>query len=547
MNQKNILKGISLVLGFMALQACESDFTETGSDIIGGGNFDIESYNVKDIKAYNQAYGAVDGSRLGEVPFGYLDNGLFGATSSDLVVQLANATSTVGDIGENVKVDSVYVYIPYFSQFDKVDDKVNYYKLKNVYGEGSLDLKVYQNNYHLMDVDLTDGSASKYYTDQTAALIDKNKINTQLNTSGLSSQNTNFVFANREIVIYKTDENGNPLKDPNTGDNEIKERLIPGMWLDLDKQYFEKFINDNKTKLSETNGFSELFKGLYFKTEGNGSKGAAGLLDIAKGKIVVIFKVDKKTTGEDGKEETTRERKEITLALSGNTVGTKKFSVNMFSTLMDGTYQSEIANANKVQGDQSLYLKGGQGSLAVIDFLKSNNLEELKALKEKDALLNEAYLTIYVDKERMQGQPIPERLFLYDYDNSIALSDFANDAVSTSQYIKQGYNGIFVKEDKENNKEGYYYKFKITDHIRGLLKSKNDVSPKLALTVANNFAVGGYTNQKLKNEINNEPTNVNVVPAYAVSCPLGVVLHGANTTQDNKKMKLEIFYTKAKK
>ena len=69
------------------------------------------------------------------------------------------------------------------------------------------------------------------------------------------------------------------------------------MWLDLDKNYFEKFITENKAKLSETNGFSELFKGLYLRAEGNGSKGTTGLLDIAKGKIVVIFHVDKKTKG----------------------------------------------------------------------------------------------------------------------------------------------------------------------------------------------------------------------------------------------------------
>lgn len=547
MNQKNILKGISLVLGLVALQACDSEFTETGNDLIGGGNFDIISYKVNDIKAYNQAYGAIDGSRLGEVPFGYLDNGLFGATSSDLVIQLNENSTGISNIGDDFKIDSVYVYVPYFSQFEKTEDKINKYKLKNVYGSGTIDLKVYQNKYHLMDVDLSDGSTSKFYTDGSDN-FNNNKVGEVLNT-GVISQNKNFGFINTEIILYKRDKDGLIINDENNGEPLVKERLIPGMWLDLDKNYFTKFIKENKSKLSEPNGFNDLFKGFYFKTDvaSNGSKGITGLLDIAKGKVVIVLKDKKKIKDADGNETTTEERREISIGFGANTIGSKKFSVNVFNSTKDGEYVSNVGNANKVAGDQSIYLKGGQGSVAILDFLKSDDFAELKQLKEDGSLLNDAYLTIFVDKERMNGQPIPERLYLYDFDNSIALSDFANDVIGTSQYLKQGYSGIFVKEDKENNKDGYYYRFKITDHIRGLLKNKNNVSPKLALTVANNFAVAGYTNQKLQNEISNTPTNVNVIPSFSVSCPLGVVLHGTNAVQENKKMKLELFYTKAKK
>ncbi|MCC9042274.1 DUF4270 domain-containing protein [Myroides sp. M-43] len=541
MNQKKIVKGISLVLGLFALQACESDYTSTGNDLVGGGDFDIVSYRVNDFKAYNQTYGPVDGSRLIEVPFGYLDNGVFGATSSDLVLQLNESSTVVSGVGDNVKVDSVYVYIPYFSQFDKVEEKVNKYKLKNVYGEGSIDLKVYQNKYHLMDVDLSDGSISKFYTDMGSS-FDSNKVGEVLN------KKTNFSFDNSEIVIYKKDKDGNPIKDEKTGDHLIKERLNPGMWLDLNESYFEKFITENKSKLSDVNGFNELFKGFYLKTNQatNGSKGVVGLLNLTGAKMVVILHDDKKTTDADGKETITRERKELSISIGTNVIGSKKFSVNVFNTLNDGGYQSGVSNANKEQGDQSIYLRGGQGSMAVLEVFRADDFKELKAIKEDGGLLNDAYLTVFVDKERMSGLPIPERLFLYDFDNSMVLTDFGNDAVSTAQYLKYGYGGIFVKEDKENNKEGYYYRFRVTDHIRGLLKSKNNVSPKLGLIVANNYAVAGYTNQKTRNVINNTPTNINVIPSLSVSCPVGVVLHGANAVDESKRMKLEIYYTKAK-
>lgn len=540
MNPKNIIKGISLVLGLVALQACESDFTSTGTDLIGGGNFDIVPHTVSDLKAYNQAYGAVDGSRLNEVPFGYLDNGLFGATSSNVILQLANQSATLNEVTDKLQVDSVYVYIPYFSQFDKVEDKVNKYKLKNVYGEGKLDLKVYQNGYHLMDVDLTDGSASKFYTNGNH-LFEKNKIGDVLN------KKSEFHFDNKEIVIYKKDKEGNPIKDPKTDEFLIKERLTPGMWLDLNEAHFTKLIKDNRGKLSTASGLSEVFKGLYLEASEyhNGGTGAVGLLDSSKGKMVIILHDEKTSKDSDGKEVKVMERQEISIPLGNNSLGSKNFTVNTYKTQKEGTYQSKLAKTNTVLGDDRLYLKGGEGSLAVIELLRANDFAELKEIKNSEGLLNDAYLTIFVDKEEMQGQRPPERLYLYDYDNSIAITDFGNDAINSAQYIKQGYNGIFVKEDTEKGKEGYYYKFKITDHIRGLLKSKNTVSPRLALTVANNFAVAGYTNQKLQTEIST-PTNVKNVPSFSVSAPIGVVLYGANAPE-NKKMKLEIYYTKAKK
>jgi len=542
MNPKKIIKGISLVLGLVALQACESDFTATGNDLIGGGEFDIISYGVKDLKAYNKEYGVTDGSRLGEVPFGYLNNGLFGATSSDLILQINESSSAVAAIGNNVKVDSVYLYVPYFSQFDKVEDKITKYKLKNVYGDGDIDVKVYQNGYHLMDVDLGDGNASKFFTN-ASDVFDKNVKSAALN------EDKTFFFENKEIVIYKKDKDGNPIKDPNTGENQVKERLIPGMWLNLSNKYFEDFITEHKAKLETPNGFNEVFKGLYLKANvsRNGSNGSVGLLDAAKGKLVVILKDDKITKGEDGKDVVTRERKELVFALGANTLGSKKFSVNLFKSVGDGAYRSEIAKSNEQKGDETLYLKGGQGSFAILDFLRTDEFKELKELKESGGLLNDAYLTVFVDKAKMGNQPVPERLYLYDFDNSSAISDFISDNLTTAQNIKGGYNGILVKEDKDKGKEGYYYKFKITDHIRGLLKSKNDVSPKLALTVANNFASAGYTNQKLKDKLDNKPNDIDVIPSFTVSCPLGVALHGTNTSDVSKRMKLEIYYTKAKK
>lgn len=547
MNHKKIIKGLFLTLGIVTLQACESDFTEAGSNIVGDGKFDIVSYTVKDIKAYNQPYGAADASRLNETAFGYLKNGLFGESSNSLVLQVLDNGSVFSVINENPIVDSVYVYIPYFSQFDKVDNDENKYKLKNVYGEGTFELEVYQNGYFLNNVDVNTGESSKYFSN-SIGLFEANKIgNSPLNNSKNLSQNKQFAFSDKETVIYKRNDKGEIVNDEKTGKPAVKERLIPGMWLDLDKEYFQDFINKNRKELTNTTDFDNVFRGLFLKAKANSTNGVSGLVDISKGKLVIILRDDKKVTNAEGKEEVKKERKEFTLNFAPNNNSNKKFNISLLSNVNNGVYQSNIAKSNSTSGDEFLYLKGGEGSIAIIDLLRSNDFAELKRLKEEKVLINEAYLTVYTDKNTMNGLPNPERLFLYDYDNSVSISDFVSDNITTSQYLKAGYSGIFVKEDKEKNKEGNYYKFKITDHVRSLIKNQSDASPKLALTVANNFGTASYGMQSLKTPINNTPKTTQVIPSLSLSCPIGTVLYGTNTANNDKKMKLEIFYTKVKK
>lgn len=545
MNHKKIIKGLFLTLGIVTLQACESDFTEAGSNIVGDGKFDIVSYTVKDIKAYNQPYGAVDGSRLNETSFGYIKNGLFGESSNNLVVQVLDNGNTFAFVNDNPIVDSVYVYLPYFSQFDKVENDENKYKLKNTYGDGTFNLEVYQNGYYLNNEDITAGGSLKFYSN-TLGLFDAQKVNAKpLNNSSDATQNKQFTFSKREKTIYKTDDKGDVIRDEASGKPLVKERLAPGMWLDLDKAYFQDFIEKNKAELGNSSSFNNLFRGLLFKANGNGSKGMAGLVDITKGKLVIILRDDKKET--TTKEAVEKQRKEITLTFAPNGNTSTKFNVNLYNNSNDEEYKAKIASANSEKGDEFLYLRGGEGSIAIIDLLRSNDFEELKRLKEEKVLINEAYLTIFVDRNQMNGLPNPERLFLYDYDNAIPLSDFTSDNMTTAQSIKSGYNGIFVKEDQENNKEGNYYKFKITDHVRGVIRNETNASPKLALTVANNFANAGYSMQSLETPIDNTPKTTLTIPSLSLSCPIGTVLHGPKTTDSDKKMKLEIFYTKVKK
>lgn len=554
MNRKNIFKGILLALGFVGLQSCDKDFSDVGGDLIGDGNINIETYTVEDIVSYNQAYGVADTKNLVEIPLGSYNNGVLGQTSSSFVVQVAPNSSAFSLIGENAKIDSVYIYIPYFSEYDKTENDVALYNLNNVYGDGSFDLKVYQNGYFLNNSNPSEGGDSKYFSN-SSSVFDSNKIGEMLNDSPNSQQNTNFVFINKNIVIYKRDKDGNPIKDETTGENQEEERLSPGLWLDLNKEHFHELFIDKKVELQDPNTFNDLFRGLYFVASENSSKGAIGLLNIFQGQLVVKYTDEKTSTDSEGNETTVSEKKTMTFSLSngvssGNLDANTNINVNLYQNSNNAQYLDAVSNADTQNGDDKLYIKGGEGSVAIIDLFAKNDYAELKKLREEDILINDAILTVYVDNDAMGDNVNPRRLYLYNYDDETSLIDFSSDTNTNSSYLKAIFGGIFQEENKDNNVEGNLYRFRITEYLRSLIKSKDfKENAKLAISMTNDYngSLLNYTkNQTLEFPINNIPNDITSIPSFSVSCPVGTILYGVNTDTKDKKMKLEIFYTKTK-
>lgn len=534
-----------------SLQSCDKDFSEVGGDIIGDNNLNIDTYQVQNIKAYTQPYGALSTKNLPNVPFGSIDNGEFGRTNNSFVTQVLSASSSFDLMKSNAVIDSVYVYIPYYSQYDKVEDEVTFYKLQNTTGEGSFNLEVYENGYYLNDVNPGTGKDIAYFSDAQPQ-FEQFKKTTLLNNSGDIKQNKEFSFTKKNIIIYKRDDKGNIVYDEQTNKPVEEERLAPGVWLDLDKDYFKKFV-DNRELLKDQSQFKNYFRGLYFKATGNSSTGAVGLLNIAQGKLVIKYHQEIEETNSEGEKIKKTQRIGVTLPFTKDGVkdsGTSFDShINVSLTTTEGnTHDRE---GDKINGDPFLYIKGSEGNVAVIDLFSANDFEELKALKEKEYLINDAILTVHVDQTVMNKNQIPQRLYLYNYDNGTPVSDFLSDNTANADYSKLVYGGIYQAPSETNNIKGDFYKFRITEYIRTMLKSKELKSPKLAIAATYNYndvllnTVTKGINSKLKNEITNTPENVTYVPTLSATYPMGTVVYGTNTNS-NKKMTLQIFYTKTK-
>lgn len=550
MNQSRIIKGLFLGLGVLALQSCDKDFINVGGDVIGDENLNINTYKVENIVSYNQEIGAMDTKNLIETPLGSINSDAFGNSTSSIVTQLTFDSSAFSVIGENAKIDSVYVYIPYYSTYSKTEDNEQIYDLGGVYGEGSFNLEVFQNGYYLNNSDISTGNTIKYFSDNSY-LFDNSIVNSnsKLNNSNEPNQNTRFYFTNKNIIIPERDSEGNVKIDENTGKPKAKETFAPGMWLDLDKEYFQREWLDKKDLFTDAGAFNNLFRGLYFKATNNNSKGAIGLLNLASGKFVINYTYDSKSTDKEGEETITQKKGSMSLSfanLSSSSISSNKnVTINLFNNTKTDLYKNALANTNKTAGDEKLFVKGTDGSVALISLF--NDSAELVKLREMNIMVNDAILTVFVDKNAMSGDNNPPRLQLYNYDNESYISDFVLDNTTSGTIMKPYYGGIFEKEDTENSKDGFVYRLRITNHIANLISDEKAKNPKLAITVANEYNSGllsAMTFKDFKQPITNSPSDIKLANPFTIGCPIGTVLYGTNTSELSKKMKLEIFYTK---
>lgn len=540
---QQILFGLFAVL---LLVSCDKDFNELGTDIVGDDHFGFERYTDASIKAYNQKIGPISSNNLPINPLGFYYNPVFGTTQANFVtqVELDDENPTFNNVDpedydvEPTIIDSVILDIPYYSRLlDTDDDGLKTYELDSIYGvnESKFKLSIYQSNYYLRDLDPDQsfGERQLFYTDKDAE-IDNNKIPVLLNDAPLSGNNADG-HENSQFYFDKREHKTVTLNDD---DEEVETRFAPSMRLHLSKAVFTNLLlNAPSGQLLNNAVFKNYFRGLYFKVE-NGNPGQMAMLNFKGGKITVYYNEDDETTVN---ENTTYEReyKTLTMSMEGN-------SVSLLNNSNENTDYLSAAN-NTTDEATKLYLKGGEGSIAVIDIFgpdTDNNgiADEVEAIKANGWLINEANLTFYIDRTAMSDPRTiePTRIFLFDLNNRKTLVDYTFDFTTNSAYPKFAkyiHGGIIETEDVDNGR-GIKYKVRITNHVRNLI-SKDSTNVRLGLSVTESINSVGFSKLRTAN------SNTEGVPNMSVLSPLGTVLYGTNpASPDDKRLKLEIYYTK---
>lgn len=547
----------TLCFSLFLFSSCDQDFNEMGSGIVDDNHFAFLPDTTSTISAYSQSSGVVQSNNLPINSLGIYKDPVFGKVKSNFVTQLELETvNPVFLTANNPVLDSVVLTIPYFSTKKTDSNNISTYTLDSIKGTSAINLKVYESGYVLNSLDPTDNfqSQQNYYTDQTVD-FDSKKKGLPLNNDADVKQNFAFVPSEKEVVTLKLDRGFNQVTP-----KEVVTRLAPRMQLKLDKAFFqEKIMNAPSGKLINNNVFKEYFKGIYFKVE-DAADGTFMQLDFTKGDITMYYReyavvVDGVPVNYDDSEDDAYVgtpkliAKKLVLKMNGNTV-------NLLETEKSTLYANALSNANAVNGDARLFLKGGEGSIAVIDLFGADNFgvdgltgipdgiaDELNIIRKKAEsgwLINEANLTFFVDRNQAESNLEPQRLYLYDLNNKRPLIDWGTDNSGSSskpKYTKLIHDGIIQKQD---DGRGLKYRIRITNHIRNLIR-KDSTNVRLGLSVTE--AIGLTANVKVKN-----PTAIDRIPAASLLNPLGTILYGTNIAPGSsgyeKRLKLEIYYTK---
>jgi len=549
MYNTSFFKKILLISTVVLLYSCDKDFNAIGDDLIGDDHFGLESVKY-DVLAYNQEVTPIQSNSLGVNALGIYDNPVLGTTTANYATQLTLA-AYAPSIGESPVIESVVLSVPYFSHATASNtDGSTTYALDSIYGpsEGRLKLSVYESGVQMRASYFDNNNnqfAQLYNTDMDTETGDGAYINFDkskkplatgkpLNDSESKFENDEFFFDSKQLAdVTKNDKN-----------EDVTTRVAPEMRLNLNKAFFQdKILNPAaKAKLATQDVFQEYFRGLYFKVEKSGANPSnMALMDFTKGKITIKYKAKTDVTTDDAN---LTEDRTLVINLTGSTAG-------LLQDVKETNYASALAAVNKDSGDQRLYLKGGQGSLAVLELTGlAAKLEEIRTNKW---LVNEANLIFYIDTLQMaktadgsvdvkKMAKEPKRVYLYDLDNNIPIIDYAADGSTSitndARMTKVIYGGIVSVNS--GTKRGSYYKIRLTNHIRNIIKDATAKNVRLGLVAIDDISVTASNKLKLKNSVISE------APRSTVITPVGTILYGNNVSAEEqaKKLQLEIYYTK---
>lgn len=554
MHNNSFFKKILLIATVAFFYSCDKEFNSIGDDLIGDNHFDLEAEPYT-VSAYNQKVTPTASNNLAINALGIYENPVFGTSVADFNTQVSLGTYAP-TIGEGAVIDSVTLTVPYIIDPSKTilnTDGSSTFVLDSIYGpeNGKLKLSVYESGIFLNNYNASNYDISKFYnTDKSNDFLTQAQtLGPRLNNSTNTAENDEFFFSSKQIkeITPKTETTA-----------EVINRINPQMRLHLNKDFFKtKILDAPASKLASDDVFKNYFKGLYFKVEKSGSlPGRMAMLDFYKeGKITIFYKAKTADTT-DGD---ALESKTIVMNLKGNTVN--------FLQETEPKPEYTTATANDVTEDERLYLKGGQGSMAVIELFGKTDLgryengvfvnspngvsDELDGIRNnvttKQWIANEANLVFTIDSQKMTDTPEPNRIYLYDLTNNTILADYSADrstsATGDTKKSRMVFSGII---NLDANKRGTTYKIRITNHIRNLIKNADVANVKLGLVVTED--INTITSSKLDKTKINVGSVISEVPVASVMNPLGTVLFGSNIPQSDtnyaKRLKFEVYYTK---
>ena len=409
------------------------------------------------------------------------------------------------------------------------------YEIDSVFGNRSaeFDLKVYELTYYLSTLDPANNfeSSKEYFSDD-----DFYKQGFYGKTLHDDSVSINF----DEIPVFYNED------DPITEEDELTQvnyYETPRLRVPLDVNFFQRtLINlEGSERLVNQANFNNFFKGLIVRAE-NFTDDLYMVLDISNARIVLEYDYNSyniNDTYDDVSDDTIEIKKASSVIPLGGV------TINIYDhENFDPKILAEVNTSSKNLPSEKIYLNGSKFISKLKLFSNDNSIsDELKSFMSKDILINEANIVLHLDDEISisNSKVLPERLYIYSYDNASPIEDynkdFSIDYSTTSINMNKFSFGGLLQYDSNNKPTSY--KFNITNHVSNIVRH-DSLNIDLGLTTMSNIddvftLKSGYLPNMKKI----------LLPSSSLSFPFPVSLFGSSPDQSNlsKRLKLEVLYT----
>ncbi|MED5354523.1 MAG: DUF4270 domain-containing protein [Bacteroidota bacterium] len=546
---KNFSRKIYLsVLCFtlMLIQSCEKDFTSLESDVINSDNaINFETKSIEyPIVTSSKSVDPVQSNNLPSFLLGYNNHAIYGESTSSFIGQMVPDQYSP-DFGENTVLDSVILTIPYFSRGVETSEEEDItYEIDSVYGDAPIKISIYRNNFFLRSFDPYGefDDTQKYYSN--GSLSDIESISQGQLEGDLLFEVNDFVPDASQINLTELDTLDEPF---------VSQKIAPALRFRLDNEsneYWQNliFANQDDPVLSNENNFKDFFRGLYIKVEGINSDGSMMLLNLASTNtnLTIHYTSDTPITSETDTgsvDEITSYQNDYVLNFSG-------VLLNVF----DNNFSVDVTNSDDVNGDEAMYLKGGEGYIGIIDLFNGTVEDEMgdqvdafdhfKSFFYDDVsdsplkLINEAYIEFYVD-QNLNLENEPDRIYLYNYEQNMSLLDYFLDQSVSSTTINAKINHLepLQRVDDEPEGQGIKYKIRITEHLNNIIL-RDSTNARLGLGIINDVAATSFFSI-----LNDESEEDLELASGTILSHKGTVLHGNQSQEEDKRPKIKIYYT----
>ena len=533
-----------ICLTLIFAQACEKDFTSLDSDVINSDNaINFETNSIEyPIVTHSKIVDPVQSNNLPSFLLGYNNHAIYGESTSSFVGQMVPDQYSP-DFGDNTVLDSVILTIPYFSRGVETSDEDDItYELDSVYGGSPIKLSIYRNNFFLRSFDPYGefDDSQKYYSN--GSLSDLESISQGQLEGELLFEINDFVPSENQINLTELDTLNVPF---------VSQKIAPAIRFRLDTPndtYWQNLIFDNEDDpvLLNENNFKDFFRGLYIKVEGINSEGSMMLLNLASSNTNLTIHYTSDTPIID--ETDTSNVDDITTYENDYVINFSGVLLNIF----DNNFLVDVSNSDEINGDENIYLRGGEGYIGLIDLFSGtveneigdqvDAFEHFKSFFYDDIsdsslkLINEAYIEFYVN-QNLNLENEPDRIFVYNYEQNTSLIDYFIDQSVSSATINAKINHLepLQRVDDDPQGQGIKYKIRITEHLNNIILL-DSTNARLGLGTINDIAATSFFS------ILNDDDDLQLASGTILSHK-GTVLHGNQSQEEDKRPKIKIYYT----